>query len=819
MGVIKKVLYRGEALSAPKHRNLFLDMEENIHIHYRDLRIELSRKEFEDIARIFKSQADELLTIIQQTDYHDGRLPNANSDEVRIWTQSTLANDVKYHPRRISIEECRDGYHLHYRNYKLLIEPNDFRQLTHIFRYVDLDGGYAQASEEVLSLLDANHVDFTRVPDSASEDILSIAVARYHLSKVREIFSQLGFAARTEAGEQHYQGTQLLVKVRPETQQRAEHYQTQRAYGGVARLADVLTQRGKTLDVDELNHIKCQVLDLYYALRRGQTLQVDVAPQHWLYIPEQQKVIFPYQPAPKSSRDAEGLYRSWTQLLESLSLYFIKPSKAIFDPPEQTRLQAQIRDKLQREIASCGAVTRLWLMGSIARNEMGVYAQPFVHGKLAKIGSDIDILIEMDPRWERHVPRSWQLIKAQSSNYCSVYHLSEIELTGPLADARKRFPHVKFTQHLIDAYVFFPSNGHAEEKDAFLNRFGARLLYDRQRDGIFYRSDEEASIARQLRVQYHFGPLFVEKMEVSTDNGLFRVFVDDQVYVLKQFKLAGNYRSHRLVEHTAYETALINHLHARQVPTAAIIPTRSGSLETINDHPAVLFEWLPGNLEKKPEYQLAQIARALAHLHQVQINTPLDLPPQFHFEEYASMWLAALENYTTFAFKRADINAFVAQFVPLAQQFDAEKREKMRAHAQEVHCHGDVAPKNIMMPAESPAPLVAGLSEPAFFDFNNAFFGPRLVDVIDGGIELSLAEKYIEQADFRRFDDFLAHYCQHSALTATEQADLDDWILLISLIMFTKEIRVLTEEEDSTLREQRALGIAHFITQRLNGDH
>jgi hypothetical protein len=50
MGVILRVLHRSENLKKGQFRNLFLDMEENIHIHYRDLRIELQNTFFSDPA-------------------------------------------------------------------------------------------------------------------------------------------------------------------------------------------------------------------------------------------------------------------------------------------------------------------------------------------------------------------------------------------------------------------------------------------------------------------------------------------------------------------------------------------------------------------------------------------------------------------------------------------------------------------------------------------------------------------------------------------------------------------------------------------------
>ena len=129
MGVIKKTLFRGQLLGKPRHRHLFLDMEENIHIHYRDLRVELSRDEFEDFVETFSKQSTELGGIIQEKNYQDGKLANTNQEDVRIWTESRLKHDIKYHPQRFSLEECGDGYHFHYRNLKILIDKEEFYQI------------------------------------------------------------------------------------------------------------------------------------------------------------------------------------------------------------------------------------------------------------------------------------------------------------------------------------------------------------------------------------------------------------------------------------------------------------------------------------------------------------------------------------------------------------------------------------------------------------------------------------------------------------------------------------------------------------------
>src|SRR3989338_6626579 len=186
MGVILRVLHRSESLNKAEFRNMFLDMEENIHIHYRDLRIELSRKEFEDIVNTFSKQSAELMAIIRATNYQDGILPNANHEEKRIWTESRLENEVVYHPQRLSLEECTDGYHLHLRNYKFLLSKEDFGVFVKAVRDMDIEQPFASTFKGILELLDANHLHYNVKEEGC------VAVAHYHEPKVRSILTGIG---------------------------------------------------------------------------------------------------------------------------------------------------------------------------------------------------------------------------------------------------------------------------------------------------------------------------------------------------------------------------------------------------------------------------------------------------------------------------------------------------------------------------------------------------------------------------------------------------------------------------------------------------
>lgn len=806
MGVIKKILFRSNILGKPRHHNLFLDMEENIHIHYRDLRIELSRGEFEEISSTFAKQSTELQSIIEKKKYQDGKLANANQEDVRIWTESRLQHGVKYHPQRFSLEECSDGYHFHYRNYKLLIDKDEFRQIAHQFNTLDIDGPYASTYNEIIDLLDANEVDYTLDAGNVPGEVLAIAVAHYHIPKVRDIFGYIGFSTeKNEPSEKRYLGQRLSVIARSDKQRSAMDYR--RLRGTIGRLVDYLAMRGTGIEANELNQLKCQVLDFYFAVNTGKAQNVDTDPQSWLYSPVSLQVVFPYKPSAESgSVSAEKMYRAWSTLLNGLQLGFIKPSKESLPADERVALKFKVEETLLREVAAFAAVDKIYLMGSAMRKDMGRYSAPFIHGKFAKLASDVDILVEIARAREADIPSQWDCHLPLSSNHCSVYHIAQIPLTGEVGEWQQRFPNIKFIHHLVDAYVYFPSRGFKEEKDAFLSKFKAQLFYDRTRDGVVYHGEEEARIAKRLLELHGFSQVAVEKMKVSTENAIFKVFADDLDLILKFFKVSGNYHRSRVAEHTVYEEKLVSVLKDRGVPTAGIVHAPIGVDSSIDGFPALLFERIHGSVQQRPEYPLDRICAAFAKIHRAQMEQPLYLAADFQFDDTCMIWLPTFDKYLKDTLHPPEIAKAFADLAPLAAHcHPGENRTVLFSRSPTVHCHGDVTPKNV---------IVGESGEPRFFDFNNAFIGPRMVDVIDGAFEFSLAEKYIHMADFSRFDRFVAYYSAHNPLTLEEKEDLPKWIELVGIIKFTKEVRVLLDRPQENLRRKRALAIAEFTLSR-----
>jgi Ser/Thr protein kinase RdoA (MazF antagonist) len=810
MGVIKKMLYRGKILAKPRHTHFFLDMEENIHIHYRDLRIELSRGEFEDICDAFRKQSQELQTIIKEKNYQDGKLPNANQDDVRIFTESLLKHDVKYHPRRISIEECSDGFHLHCRNYKLLFDEAEFRKVVKMFKNLDIDSPCASTYDEVLELLEDNDVDFTLDAGNVPGEVLAIAVARYHFPKIREIFKLIGFSTELLKDEHRYKGSMLTVVAKVNNQLLALDYRRIRGYNETERLVDYLSRNATTIDPNVLNKIRCQVLDLYFTLSAGQKLNVETNYQLWLYSPANQQVILPYSLSVEAGKgEASVLYTSWGNFLVGLKLWFVKPTKVKFAADDQAILKQQVSDELMYEVASHAAVDRIYLMGSALRGEMGRYLAPFVNGSHVKLGSDVDILVELNSAREADIPPHWKFIKqAETFNRCAIYHVKEIPIAGGVGEWAERYPHLPLIQHLIDAYVFFPSREHHEEKDAFLKKFNAQLFYDRTRDGAVNRPGEEERIAQRLAELHGFQQVVVEKMTVSTENSLYKVSVGKYDYVLKLFKVSGNYKRNRIAEHTVYEGKLVTLLKSYGVPTADVVPAANSEVATIEGFPALLFERLYGSAQLKPDYPLDIVCRALAQLHQVQIDHQFELTKDFSFEDVCDIWLPLFHIYLQDSTHCPEIAEALRKFVPLAEHCESAKhRNALYSSSPFVHNHGDVTPKNVIIDPNGAA---------VFFDFNNSYYGPRMADVIDGAFEFSLSEQYIHLADFARFDAFISHYANNNPLETKEVQKLLQWIELIGLIKFTREVRTLLERPTEELRKKRALAIAEFVLSRVS---
>lgn len=804
MGIIKRVLHHSNPLRLSRFTSFFLDMEENIHIHYRDLRIELSRGEFEDFVQTFRTQSDDLLTIIRDTDYRDGQLPNANKEDVRIWTESRLKHSVSYHPTRLSIEECTDGYHLHYRNYKLLLDEQEFGHLREAFakldRSVDRSGSYGQ----IVELLDANHIDYVIDQGNLPPHTLAIAVAHYHQGKVDTILKSYGFQSVLEHKQLVYSGEHLTVRLKVYGANAPIAFSPGKALRDTLLLTEYLTLHQVNNDVNLVNALKCEVLNLYWQIANSdRSVPVEVDPYVWLISRTTRHLVFPYKslptPFPTVAQQGDQLLKNWSALQGRYAITAAKPNKRVFDKALQTSFIDSVRSTLLERIASLSAVARICLMGSASRGEMGLYCVPYSYGKLAKVGSDIDVLIEIEPDREQDVPPDWKLISRRAQNSgCAVYHIGEIPSPWPVGHFESDYPDIKLTHHIIDAHVFLPSTGNQDLKQSFLGDHRAVILYDKSRDGPF-QSETTRPLMDDLERAVGVKPVQLIKMPVHTQNRLYAFSAGPHDYVLKLHCVAGNLGWDRIAEHTIYEFDLLTALKTQGVPVPSILSTRGALVDGL---PAIAFERIRGRVVDQPPYPLPDIAQTLAVLHQTQRDGPLTISSNFPFDQVWGIWTKSFHKHLHHPSLSAELVSQQEKLRIFVDRLITNQPEKgLFTTSPALHLHGDVTPRNFILGGHL-----------FIFDFNNAYFGPRMIDVLDGAFEFSLSSRIPRTDDF---DAFIDHYQKYSSLEDSERSYLSDWILVVGFIKFAKEIKMITENNNAPSRESRALQIADCIFSKV----
>ncbi len=864
MGVITKLFYRGEVLDTLTFEHLFLDMEENIHIHYRDLRIELSRAEFEQFVETFKLQSAELLEIIRQRHYQDGRLANSNQNDVRIWTKSHLNAAVKYHPQRLSIEKCTDGYHLHYRNYKLLLSESEFRQFITVCKNIDPDRPYAQSLKELLALFDANELDYL-VNSRLDEQVVRILVADYHLPKIKSICKYIGLKQTDgDDGESTYQIGQDCFAIASASSSKIEQqrcYQLPKTDQQMPFLVSFLLHQA---DNNENNLIQCQVLDFFnYLEKQSQQLpNVALDYRQWLFDLRQRRVIFPFSVPQQNGESSLASSRAqWQAFLKDKQLYFVKPCKQIYPHTQQLELRLAVYTYLMEQVASLEVVEKIYLMGSINRSELGIYQTPFVYGQQAKLGSDIDILLEVKSRAK--LPALWKFVQTSEQNSCDIYHLESIKLEDTQG-FEKQFPNVCFLHHLIDAYVYIPGKSKRKPKQKFLKKFEAKLFYSSNvadKPDIAFQLDDKdlddpwaaevtqdpglaeqdsgdnqpasaeqpkqakkkplistpknntAKIALNHFIEQHYN-LSVHQlrpMRAASQNWLYR-FEDDSAaeFLVKIIKVGGNYSHKRLLEHAWYEAELLSAL-ANEPHTVDIVQNRQQQAVCLyQQQPLMLFPLLEGESVRIPLKQAVDLdifARSLAAFHAFQHRAGISVRSPFLFQESCDMWLPYFRRYQQ---KYRNHQHMAAYFQRLEHVFnhitDKVKRHQYYQNISgliSLHNHGDVTPNNFIIQNKN-AILI---------DFQNAFYGLRLLDVIDAAFEFSILQgQDALWLDAAVFDGFIMKYQQSFAFEDQEKIILNELIQLWGLIKFIKEVRMIEDSsENAAYRQRRAVAIAHYL--------
>jgi hypothetical protein len=142
MGAIKKILANKELPERELHNSrLFVDLSENAHIHYRELRLMFGVEEFFEFTDIIRESAKEVKSYLKkhpgykEQEVFDGLLVAGGlKRQTSPLQKSPKPHESKYFPNRLQIElqeeEVIDSVHIHFRDYRLVMNIKTFREFA-----------------------------------------------------------------------------------------------------------------------------------------------------------------------------------------------------------------------------------------------------------------------------------------------------------------------------------------------------------------------------------------------------------------------------------------------------------------------------------------------------------------------------------------------------------------------------------------------------------------------------------------------------------------------------------------------------------------
>lgn len=130
MGKIVRILKTQKVASKQRlcRRRLQVDLAENIHIHFRDTRLEFSVEEWRVYAELIKQAAEGIEAAVAKG-YKEGTDKNQGK-----WIAPTLKAESVYFPDRLQLEENANGsYHLHWNEFRLEMRPTTVSMFKRAF--------------------------------------------------------------------------------------------------------------------------------------------------------------------------------------------------------------------------------------------------------------------------------------------------------------------------------------------------------------------------------------------------------------------------------------------------------------------------------------------------------------------------------------------------------------------------------------------------------------------------------------------------------------------------------------------------------------
>jgi len=754
-------------------------MGENIHFHYRDLRIEFSVEEFRELATKFDECKAGVLKEIDGG-YRDGELPNTNENATinTFWPEERrLVHPVKYNDNDISLEETADGYHLHLRNYKILLDKKSF---THL----------AEAMAEALTLL--NNSELVRDPflllkqNDLGPRLLSRLVSEkgenFHieiesrfLGKASRVLNALGYnpLKSERPGEVFVRENSTINLLKPGSTREALAEIPNIAPGNL-NLVDFLTRYATTLDGDSLNELKLKVLYLckLAELKRIPTFSLeDISVDPQTVTPG----VDLFAKGRQTSSQKE--YSRFKSLLNAQQLSLVKPSKKILPPLEQERLQAKFMNYLIEKIIPHPCVSRIYVSGSSTRMKSGEYSVPFIHIEWGKLKSDFDIYIDIDPDHENDIPKEWDRKFTYNKNGTVYYHLGDVG-DGAASEYAAKYPEIRFYEHVVEAYLFFPSKGDALVKEAALKRSKAQLVFARE------------SIRDWVEKTFGIKVINAARFPVKTFNNIYRITGEHKQYALKVY--LSKFLNKRRRENVLYEVDLLNGLRDSGLELPFPIPDPKGQyINMIGEDQAVLFTFVDGKYIRDPQPEHAMAAgEYLARFHLATKSYTSQYQETYDNKKAPLTWLNAWDDYQRQGIIKDSPLPDIAPYV--------DKLKKLKTFP--THCHGDLSPINFHFDQQKGCRLI---------DFQNVAHGPAIIDLANGMAEFAARDGEFRMANFLAFR---SGYESVRPLAKEENDSLHDMVIVQIAARQSRLLRLHYGGYGYRLFSERLKGLEHGLS-------
>lgn len=775
MGIIIRLYHRSEGLEKNRFNTFFMDMGENIHVHYRDLRIEFNVDEFIEFADLCETYIPLVRKEIE-AGFKDGVNPNTNqSDTIKtFFNKKPLKQTIVYNPTRISLEENTDGFHIHLRNYKILLDKPSFLNFAKAAKEVLEMRERPVDLKETLNLIEINELHH-RVEETGADggkETARIVIEEPYYRKLLQLFDGLGYKKADPKKEIYeIEKARISLKIAKASPKPLPKLAVK---SSVVPLTTYLAENAKRFTSKELNLLKLQVLDVFeYARRNNLAGAFDLDHQKFLFNTETGKVIVPS----KSGGEGAGPDREWTrfdQFLNKHGIGFVKPNKIVYDDTQLKGLNDAFLYYVKEHISRHPAVRKVYLLNPMqwkkSGSQTGRYEVPFLHIGWAKLGSDFDILIEVDERYP--VPESWDLKFFWKVCGCDYYHLGEVDypIDNPYA---KDYPNIPFRQHLVEAYLFFASRMDAAVKDKYLSGFPSReVLY------------EKKDVLGQLPafVAEHYGVALdaIDPLKGVSFNEVFRAKSKDGDFIVKVMKGAEFTPpvQGKRGTHLAYEMDLLKRLAEKRAPAIIPRPGKDGKLtQPMGEYNCMLLDFIVA--DKVGEWTDAHLMSAASTVAQINKALSQDAAPidSYRLQESLDFWLhdfsALLPKFTDDPVMRGQFELLIPRIGQARQQIETANNIPW------IHCHGDVTPRNIM--------FVKG--EALLYDFQAARYSPRIEDVAEGALEFAFIDK---QACFdpEKSKAFITAYDQEFPLSEAEKALLPTMMFLHAAVKLGRLLRM-----------------------------